>query len=192
MNALKSSVNSRSEDFRANLSAMRELVSELRVHFAAVSSGGGLEAQAKHTARGKLLPRDRVNRLLDAGTPFLEIGQLAANGMYDDQAPSAGIIAGIGRVESVECMIIAYDATVKGAAERRGESGKSFGPGRRRFGGGRARRSASPTPDRNRWGNPATPLTELAVATRAREAGRRDADRPARPAWAAQRLQAAR
>ncbi len=70
----------------------------------------------RHVARGKLLPRDRVHRLLDAGSPFLEIGQLAAGGMYGDEAPGAGMITGIGRVCARECMIIAHDPTVKGGA----------------------------------------------------------------------------
>ncbi|WP_312583371.1 carboxyl transferase domain-containing protein, partial [Staphylococcus aureus] len=68
----------------------------------------------RHTARGKLLPRDRVERLLDPGSPFLEIGQLAANGLYDDEVPGAGMIAGIGRVSGRQCMIVCNDATVKG------------------------------------------------------------------------------
>ncbi|MCP5340572.1 MAG: methylcrotonoyl-CoA carboxylase, partial [Sinobacteraceae bacterium] len=81
---------------------------------ARIAQGGGEKARAKHTARGKLLPRERVNHLLDPGTPFLEVGQLAAFGMYDDEAPSAGVITGIGRVNGNECMIVANDATVKG------------------------------------------------------------------------------
>ena len=79
-----------------------------------VSLGGGEAARAKHAGRGKLLPRDRVNHLLDPGTGFLEVGQMAAFGMYDNDAPSAGVITGIGRVQGVECMIVANDATVKG------------------------------------------------------------------------------
>ncbi|WP_313646787.1 carboxyl transferase domain-containing protein, partial [Pseudomonas sp.] len=78
--------------------------------------GGGANAQQRHTARGKLLPRERIDRLLDAGSPFLEIGQLAAHEVYGEDVPAAGLIAGIGRVEGVECMIVANDATVKGGS----------------------------------------------------------------------------
>ncbi len=114
MQALKTQINTRSEEFRANAQAMRALVDDLRAKAATTALGGGEAARAKHTARGKLLPRERVNQLLDPGTPFLEIGQLAANGMYDGDAPAAGMIAGIGRVQGVECMVVANDATVKG------------------------------------------------------------------------------
>ena len=114
MHALQTRINPRSEEFRANAAQMRALVEDLRTQAARISLGGGESARAKHTARGKLLPRERVDQLLDPGTPFLEIGQLAALGMYDNEAPSAGVIAGVGRVEGVECMIVANDATVKG------------------------------------------------------------------------------
>ncbi len=114
MSTIKSRINPRAEDFRANAEAMKGLVEDLRAQAARISLGGGEAARAKHTARGKLLPRERVNHLLDPGTPFLEVGQLAAYGMYDDDAPSAGIITGIGRVQGIECMIVANDATVKG------------------------------------------------------------------------------
>ncbi|HRJ24822.1 MAG TPA: carboxyl transferase domain-containing protein, partial [Thauera sp.] len=114
MSVIKSSINTRSEDFQANAASLRAQVEDLRAKAAQVSLGGGEAARAKHTARGKLLPRDRVGHLLDPGTPFLEVGQMAAYGMYDDEAPSAGVITGIGRVQGVECMIVANDATVKG------------------------------------------------------------------------------
>ena len=114
MSTIKSNINTRSAEFQANASAMRGLVEDLRAQAARVALGGGEAARAKHVARGKLLPRDRVNHLLDPGTPFLEVGQLAALGMYDDEAPSAGVITGVGRVNGVECMIVANDATVKG------------------------------------------------------------------------------
>jgi 3-methylcrotonyl-CoA carboxylase beta subunit len=114
MQALDSRIDPRSEEFKANAAAMRALVEDLRAQAAQAAQGGGEAARAKHTARGKLLPRDRVNQLLDPGSPFLEIGQLAAHGMYDGDAPSAGVIAGIGRVQGVECMVVANDATVKG------------------------------------------------------------------------------
>ncbi len=99
MSTIKSAINTRSADFQANASAMRGLVEDLRAKAAQVSLGGGESARAKHTARGKLLPRDRVGHLLDPGTAFLEIGQMAAYGMYDNDAPSAGVITGIGRVQ---------------------------------------------------------------------------------------------
>src|SRR4029079_10505170 len=79
-----------------------------------VALGGDAKSRERHVARGKLLPREGVGRLLDAGAPFLEIGQLAASGMYDGEAPAAGMIAGIGRVHGQECMIVANDATAKG------------------------------------------------------------------------------
>lgn len=103
-----------SEAFRANEEAHRVLVEELRAKLAAARLGGGERARARHTARGKLLPRDRVDTLLDPGSPFLELAPLAADGLYDGQAPAAGVIAGIGRVAGRECVVVANDATVKG------------------------------------------------------------------------------
>ncbi|QID16557.1 methylcrotonoyl-CoA carboxylase [Nitrogeniibacter mangrovi] len=114
MSTLQSKINVRSEEFRANAAAMDAVVADLRAKAAQVALGGGEAARDKHLARGKLLPRDRIGHLIDPGTPFLEIGQLAAFGMYDGDAPAAGVIAGIGRVEGTECMIVANDATVKG------------------------------------------------------------------------------
>ncbi|WP_298234904.1 carboxyl transferase domain-containing protein [uncultured Azohydromonas sp.] len=114
MQALKTRIDPRSAEFRANADAMHTLVHDLRAKVAESAQGGGEAARAKHTARGKLLPRDRVAQLLDPGAPFLEIGQLAAYGMYGGDAPAAGVIAGIGRVQGVDCMIVANDATVKG------------------------------------------------------------------------------
>ena len=114
MQALKSNVNTRSDEFKANAAAMRGLVEDLRDKFASVAAGGGAEACKRHVSRGKLLPRERVDHLVDPGAPFLEVGQLAAYGMYDNDAPSAGVITGVGRVQGVECMIVANDATVKG------------------------------------------------------------------------------
>jgi len=114
MSTIKSAINLRSPDFQANATALRAQVEDLRAKAAEVALGGGEAARDKHTARGKLLPRDRVNHLLDPGTPFLEVGQLAAYGMYGNDAPAAGVITGIGRVKGVECMIVANDATVKG------------------------------------------------------------------------------
>ncbi|MEO6151539.1 MAG: carboxyl transferase domain-containing protein [Croceibacterium sp.] len=92
----------------------RALAQDLRSKVAAAALGGPEASRERHTARGKLLPRERVERLLDPGSPFLEIGQLAANGLYDDEVPGAGMIAGIGRVSGRQCMILANDATVKG------------------------------------------------------------------------------
>jgi 3-methylcrotonyl-CoA carboxylase beta subunit len=119
MSQLETKLNARSADFQANAAAMRALVDDLHKQFAKVEQGGGEAARAKHTARGKLLPRDRVAELLDPGTPFLEIAPLAAHAMYLDakgaeSAPGAGIIAGIGRVNGVDCMVVCNDATVKG------------------------------------------------------------------------------
>ncbi|MBI5780339.1 MAG: methylcrotonoyl-CoA carboxylase [Rhodocyclales bacterium] len=114
MSRIVSKVDPRGAEFAANAQWMRGLVADLEEKVGRVQQGGGEEARRRHTARGKLLPRERVERLLDPGSPFLEIGQLAAWGMYDDEAPGAGIVAGIGRVQGVECMIVANDATVKG------------------------------------------------------------------------------
>ena len=114
MPILESKLNARSADFQANATAMRALVDDLKTQVGKVAQGGGEAARAKHTARGKLLPRERVQRLLDPGTPFLELSPLAAYAMYNDEAPCAGLIAGIGRVSGVDCMIVCNDATVKG------------------------------------------------------------------------------
>ena len=119
MPVLNSQLNARSADFQANAQAMRVVVDDLKAKIAQAAMGGGEAARAKHAARGKLLPRDRVMTLLDPGTPFLEIAPLAAMGMYPDKdgsdsAPAAGVIAGIGRVSGIDCMIVCNDATVKG------------------------------------------------------------------------------
>jgi len=114
MPVIKSQLNPRSEEFRANAARMRGLVEDLRQKADAISAGGDEAARRKHVARGKLLARDRVRTLLDPGSPFLEIGQLAAYGMYGGDVPSASMVAGIGRVAGRECVIVANDATVKG------------------------------------------------------------------------------
>ncbi|MCW4353641.1 methylcrotonoyl-CoA carboxylase [Hoyosella sp. YIM 151337] len=101
-------------DRAANRAEHQRLVTELRETLAQTALGGSEKARERHVARGKLLPRERVNRLLDHGSPFLELAPLAANGMYDDAAPGAGVISGIGRVSGRECVIVANDATVKG------------------------------------------------------------------------------
>ncbi|MCC6210028.1 MAG: methylcrotonoyl-CoA carboxylase [Burkholderiales bacterium] len=114
MPAIRSQLEPRSEEFRANAARMREMVADLKRRATAVSAGGDEAARRKHTARGKLLARERVRTLLDPGSPFLEIGQLAAWGMYGGDVPSASIVTGVGRVRGRECMIVANDATVKG------------------------------------------------------------------------------
>ena len=103
-----------SSEARANAEHNRALVAELRERVAIAARGGSDRSRDRHTARGKLLPRDRVERLLDPGSPFLEIGQLAAHAVYDDPIPGAGVIAGIGRVSGRQAMIVCNDATVKG------------------------------------------------------------------------------
>ena len=114
MTVIDTKLNPRAAEFAANAAAMQALVDDLRAHCEKLALGGGEQARKKHTARGKLLPRERVNQLLDPGTPFLEFSQLAALDLYDNAAPSAGIITGIGRVKGVECVIVCNDATVKG------------------------------------------------------------------------------
>ena len=114
MPRIKSRLDTASPAFLANAAHHRALAAQLRAEVARVAEGGGAEAQKKHAARGKLLPRERVRALLDPGSPFLELSQLAAHGMYGDDAPCAGIITGIGRVEGREVVIVANDATVKG------------------------------------------------------------------------------
>jgi 3-methylcrotonyl-CoA carboxylase beta subunit len=114
MAAIRSTINVRSPEYVANEQAMRAVVAEMRERALAVMEGGPAHARERHLARGKLLPRERVGRLLDPGSPFLEVGLLAAAGMHDDEVPSAGMITGIGRVAGTECMIVCNDATVKG------------------------------------------------------------------------------
>ncbi|HUE64164.1 MAG TPA: carboxyl transferase domain-containing protein [Rhizomicrobium sp.] len=113
---LSSLVEKESEAFKANATHNRALASELRSRIAQAALGGSESARHKHAARGKLLPRDRVMRLLDPGSPFLEIGALAACGLYVGEAPGAGMVSGIGRVTGRDVMIVANDATVKGGA----------------------------------------------------------------------------
>jgi 3-methylcrotonyl-CoA carboxylase beta subunit len=114
MSAIKSRLNSRSAEFKANAARMQGLVADLREKVQTASRGGDAAAREKHTARGKLLPRERVDKLLDPGSPFLEVGQLAAWGMYGGDVHSASMITGIGRVSGRECVIVANDATIKG------------------------------------------------------------------------------
>ena len=114
MNELQSKVDRRAAPFAANVQAMTALVDDLRARTADASKGGGAAAREKHLARGKLLPRQRIDRLLDPGSPFLEFSPLAATGMYGDEVPSGGVITGIGSVSGTECVLVVNDATVKG------------------------------------------------------------------------------
>jgi 3-methylcrotonyl-CoA carboxylase beta subunit len=114
MAVLKTGINTNGEDFQANADAIQSAVDDLRTKVGQISKGGSERAREKHLSRGKLLPRDRVNGLLDPGTSFLELSQLAAYGMYDADIAAGGVITGIGRVSGVECMIVCNDATVKG------------------------------------------------------------------------------
>jgi len=114
MAVLHSQLDIRSETYRNNAESMRDLVDDLARTVNTIAEGGGEYYRKKHTARGKLLPRERIDQLLDPGSAFLEIGQLAAHNVYDEHVPCAGVIAGVGLVHGRECMIVANDATVKG------------------------------------------------------------------------------
>src|SRR3569833_3144079 len=116
MPKLSSAVDPKAEAFLANRAHNEALVAELRERVAQTARGGSEDSRKRHVGRGKLLPRDRVERLLDPGAPFLELSQLAAGGMYNDEAPGAGMITGLGRVSGRECVIVANDPTVKGGA----------------------------------------------------------------------------
>ncbi len=116
MPIIKSKVNARGEEFAGNAAHMQALVDDLRDKLEAIKLGGGKAYQERHAARGKLLPRERINTLIDPGSPFLELSQLAAFEVYDEEVAAAGIITGIGRVAGQECMIVANDATVKGGS----------------------------------------------------------------------------
>ena len=114
MSVITSRINVRDEAFSNNASHMQAQVDDLKALVKDLQQGGGEKAQQRHVSRGKLLPRERLNALLDPGTPFLELSQLAAHEVYADKVPGAGIITGIGRVEGQECMLFVNDATVKG------------------------------------------------------------------------------
>ena len=114
MARITDTVERHSGSFARNRSVLAEQVDRLRQDVGQIADGGGTAARARHTGRGKLLPRERVRLLLDEGAPFLELSQLAAWGMYGDAVPAAGLITGIGRVSGRECVIVANDATVKG------------------------------------------------------------------------------
>lgn len=114
MSILKSKIQPRSEGFRDNAQSMAALIQELRQIRQHIALGGSDQARQRHQARGKLLPRERVERLLDPGSPFLELSPLAAYNLYNNEAPNAGLITGIGRIQGTECMVVCNDATVKG------------------------------------------------------------------------------
>jgi len=114
MPRIETRVDRRSAEFEANRVANEALAEDLRAVSEHVQTGGSARSRERHLSRGKLLPRDRISVLLDDDSPFLEIGQLAAHGVYEDDVPAAGIITGIGRVHGCECMVVANDATVKG------------------------------------------------------------------------------
>ena len=114
MPVLTSKIDSRSSDFQRNAQCLREAIDDLKTQLANAADGGGAKARDKHTARGKLLPRERIRALLDPGSPFLELSPLAAHAMYDGAAPGAGLVTGIGRVHGIEVVVVANDATVKG------------------------------------------------------------------------------
>ncbi len=116
MGKMSSKVNARSEEFVINRKHMQVQVDDLRHKLEAIKLGGGEKYQQRHTSRGKLLVRERINGLLDPGSPFLELSQLAAFEVYSAEVPAAGIITGIGRVNGQECMVVANDATVKGGS----------------------------------------------------------------------------
>jgi len=114
MSVIASQIDPRSPDFQASSAQLRAVVDDLQRELVRSAEGGGAKAREKHVARGKLLPRERIRALLDPGSPFLELSPLAAHGMYDDAAPAAGLITGIGRVNGIEVVVVANDATVKG------------------------------------------------------------------------------
>ncbi|HJN22022.1 MAG: carboxyl transferase domain-containing protein [Alphaproteobacteria bacterium] len=114
MTTLQTALDTRAPRYQENAARVVALVEDLRAEVTKAKLGGGESARERHLGRGKLLPRDRVRLLLDPSSPFLELSQLAAHSMYDDQAPSAGVVTGIGRIRGRECVVVANDATVKG------------------------------------------------------------------------------
>jgi 3-methylcrotonyl-CoA carboxylase beta subunit len=114
MAILKTTIDTRDTAFAENTATLRGLTEDLRARVSEIKQGGGTRSSERHLSRGKLLPRERVRTLLDPGTPYLELSQLAAYGVYKEQIPAAGILTGIGRVSGRECVIVANDATVKG------------------------------------------------------------------------------
>ena len=114
MPKINSQINTGSEEFRANRAAMQALAADLAQKRAITAEGGPKSSRDRHVARGKLLPRDRVMRLIDPGSPFLELSQMAAWDMYGGDIHGAGVITGVGRVSGRECVIVCNDATIKG------------------------------------------------------------------------------
>ncbi|KTD41707.1 carboxyl transferase domain-containing protein [Legionella parisiensis] len=114
MAKLISQINTNSQEFKENQAAMQALVDELHNRIQSIALGGDEKARARHLKHGKLLPRERLQQLLDPGSPFLELSQLAAYQVYDDVVPAAGIITGVGWVSGIECVVVVNDATVKG------------------------------------------------------------------------------
>ena len=114
MSQILSTIQTRSSEFAEQTRAMQEQITALRERIQHNAKGGSDAAKQRHTERGKLLPRERVRRLLDPGSPFLELSPLAAYNLYNNEAPGAGVITGIGRIAGIECMIVCNDATVKG------------------------------------------------------------------------------
>src|SRR5438552_7689471 len=111
---LETQIDNNSTTFKANRDRMRQLVGELRARIATAKEGGGAKYLQRHREQGKLPVRERIDRLIDPGSPFLELSSLAAHNMYDDEAPCAGLVTGIARVSNREVVIVANDATVKG------------------------------------------------------------------------------
>ncbi|MEY8264145.1 MAG: carboxyl transferase domain-containing protein, partial [Bermanella sp.] len=116
MPVIHSKLNIHSAEFKENQANLQTQVDDLQDLIATIELGGGEKSQARHKSRGKLLVRDRIALLIDEGSPFLEVAQLAAHKVYSDNVPCAGVVAGIGKVNGVECMIVANDATVKGGS----------------------------------------------------------------------------
>src|SRR5260221_7697587 len=117
MEPLQTHLDASSDDFKQNAARLQSLVEDLNERLAAARLGGGPKYLERHREQGKVPPRERIGALLDPETPFLELSPLAANGMYDGEAPAAGMITGIGRIQGRECLIIANDATVKGGTD---------------------------------------------------------------------------
>jgi 3-methylcrotonyl-CoA carboxylase beta subunit len=114
MPVLETSIDPKSDDFRANAQSLRAHVGELKELLARIAEGGGAQARERHVGRGKLLPRERVRLLIDPGAPFVELSPLAGHGLYGEEVPAGGLITGVGPVKGQECVVVANDATVKG------------------------------------------------------------------------------
>src|SRR5579871_6793205 len=114
MSIIKSTIHVNSELFQENTKAMQALLQDLQKKIQKIQQGGSEKARSKHTSQGKLLPRERIKQLLDPDSIFLEISPLAGYELYEDEVPAGGVIAGIGKIAGLECMIVANEATVKG------------------------------------------------------------------------------